>query len=82
MADQGLPNWPRRMKAPLSAAYVGESETKFLAKVRVGRWPQGIRDGGNVYWYREDLDARLDQLKPAVVAKGDDDGWEDYVGQA
>lgn len=80
MADRALAHWPRRMKAPLAAAYVDESETKFLSTVKVGRWPQGVRDGGNVYWYREDLDAALDQLKPAVVAKEGDDGWGDYVG--
>ena len=77
MADRTFPNWPRRMKAALAAAYVGESETKFLSKVRDGRWPQGIRDGGNVYWYREDLDAALDHLKPTA---GHADGWGDYVG--
>jgi hypothetical protein len=82
MADRALPSWPRRMKLHFAAAYVDESETKFLAKVKAGRWPQGIRDGSNVYWYREDLDATLDQLKPTAVAKGNNDGWGDYVGEA
>jgi hypothetical protein len=77
MADRALPSWPRRMKLHFAAAYVDESETKFLAKVKAGRWPQGIRDGSNVYWYREDLDATLDQLKPTAVAKGNNDGWGD-----
>jgi hypothetical protein len=42
MADRALPHWPRRMKAPLAAAYVDESETKFLSKVKAGRWASAI----------------------------------------
>jgi hypothetical protein len=68
------------MKLHLAAAYVAESETKFLAGVKTGKWPQGTRDGGNVHWYIEDLDAALDRLKPAA-ARGNNDGWDDYVGQ-
>jgi len=79
MTDRQLPHWPRRMKVDLAAAYVGESETKFLASVKAGKWPPGNRDGGNVYWFIEDLDAALDRLKP-VVARSD--GWSDYLGQA
>jgi hypothetical protein len=75
-----LPGWPRRMKAPMAAAYVGESESKFLTGVKAGKWPKGTADGGNVYWYREDLDAILDRMKPGGA--GQDGGWEDYVGGA
>jgi hypothetical protein len=28
---RALPNWPRRMKLHFAAAYVDESESKFLA---------------------------------------------------
>jgi hypothetical protein len=66
------------MKAPLAAAYVGESETKFLAGVKAGKWPQGTRDGSNVYWFIEDLDAVLDRLKPVGERGGI--GWSDYLG--
>src|ERR1700745_2928324 len=52
------------MKLRFAAAYVDESETKFLQGVKAGKWPQGSRDGGNVYWFIEDLDAALDRLKP------------------
>src|SRR5215467_8290822 len=76
MADRVLPHWPRRMKLHLAAAYVDESETKFLDGVKRGKWPGGTRDGGNVYWYIEDLDAHADRLKPGAVAI---DGWGDYV---
>jgi hypothetical protein len=75
-----LPNWPRRMKVTLAAAYVDESETKFLAGVKAGKWPEGSRDGGNVYWFIEDLDAALDGLKPAETQRNGD--WGDYLGQA
>ncbi len=63
MADRiALPNWPRRMKAPLAAAYCGVSRTKFLHDV--GRkYPRPVKDGGNSLWYREDLDDALDCLK-------------------
>jgi hypothetical protein len=77
MVERSLPHWPRRMKLDLASAYVGESETKFQASVKAGKWPQGNRDGGNVYWFIEDLDAALDRLKP-VVARSD--GWGDYIG--
>jgi hypothetical protein len=77
--DRALPHWPRRMKLRFAAAYVDESETKFLQGVKAGKWPQGSRDGGNVYWFIEDLDAALDRLKP-VGAKGREaDGWGDYL---
>src|SRR5215469_16014084 len=90
LPHRALPHWPRRMKLHFAAAYVDESETKFLEGVKAGKWPRGTRDGGNVYWFIEDLDAALDRLKP--VARGnrvgaetgdgaDDDGWDDVIGQ-
>jgi hypothetical protein len=75
MADaaRSLPHWPRRMQAPLAAAYCGVSTTKFLTCVREGRLPAGYEDGGNRLWYREDLDAALDRLKTGAppAAAGD-----------
>ena len=68
------------MKLALAAAYCDESPTKFLQGVKAGKWPKGSRDGGNVYWFIEDLDAALDRLKPAEARQ--DDGWGDYVGQS
>jgi hypothetical protein len=70
------------MKVQLAAGYVDESETKFLTGVKAGKWPQGCRDGGNIYWYREDLDAALDRLKPGGSPAAGLDGWGDYLGQA
>jgi hypothetical protein len=68
------------MKLHLAASYVDESETKFRGGVRSGKWPAGTPDGGNVYWYIEDLDAALDRLKPAATECSG--GWGDYVGQS
>jgi len=68
------------MKLRLAAAYVDESETKFLGGVRTGKWPAGTRDGGNVYRFLEDLDAALDRLKPGTAENGE--GWGDYIGQS
>lgn len=65
---------PRRMKAPQAAHYVGESKSKFRIGVKSGKWPQGTPDGGNVYWFREDLDRALDRLKPQY-----NDGWGAFV---
>jgi hypothetical protein len=80
MAERALPHWPRRMKLHLAAAYVDESESKFLTGVKAGKWPAGTRDGGNVYWFLEDLDAALDRLKPVGATR--DDGWGDFLGKA
>ena len=57
-----LPNWPRRMQAPLAAAYCGVSKTKFLRDVG-GKYPRPEKDGRNCLWYREDLDEALDRLR-------------------
>jgi len=69
---------PRRMKAAAASTYVGESLTKFHAGVKAGKWPNGLHDGGNVYWYREDLDERLDRMKPS----GASNSWESFLNGA
>jgi hypothetical protein len=69
------------MKLTLAAAYVDESETKFISGVKSGKWPEGTRDGGNVYWFLEDLDAAVDRLKPARAGGCEPANWDDYVGQ-
>ena len=74
-----LPHWPRRMKLRFAAAYVDESETKFLQGVKAGKWPQGSRDGGNVYWFIEDLDTALDRLKPSARRGANLTGGETIV---
>ena len=56
-----MPHWPRRMQAPLAAAYMGVSVTKFLRMVEAGVYPKGIHDGGNTLWDRNALDRWIDQ---------------------
>lgn len=67
-----MPNWPRRMQAPLAAAYCGVSTTKFLAHVG-DKYPRCVKDGGNSLWYIEDLDKALDELKGHSAPSRDDD---------
>jgi hypothetical protein len=55
------------MPIRLAAEYCGESESKFRAGIKSGKWPEGIHDGGNVHWYREDLDDRLEALKESTA---------------
>ncbi len=65
-----LPNWPRRMQAPLAAAYCGVSRTKFLHDVG-GKYPKPVKDGRNSLWYIEDLNEALDRLKDGGASSGD-----------
>jgi len=87
LRECSIPHWPRRMKLRFAAAYVSESESKFLVGVRNGKWPPRRRDGGNTYWCIEDLDAALDRLKndietDSAVAVAEDDGWDDVIGKS
>jgi len=68
-----MPTWPRRMQYDLAASYCGVSASKFHTQVRSGRFPEGSKDGGNVFWYIEDLDTALDNIK-AVGEKSTVDG--------
>lgn len=56
-----LPFWPRRMKAPMAAAYLGVSVPTFRRRVKAGRYPPGKPDGSNVLWDREVLDRWVDK---------------------
>jgi hypothetical protein len=46
------PDWPARMTAPVAAAYMSVSETKFVADYG----HLGKKDGGNKFWARVQLD--------------------------
>ena len=49
------------MQAAFAAAYVGVSKSKFLRDKH--KWPVPTRDGGNMLWYREDLDRACEEQK-------------------
>lgn len=66
-----LPDWPRRMDVRLAAAYLGISRTHLLRHAG-GKYPAGVRDGGRVHWYREDLDACLDRLRAGAPSSPGD----------
>jgi len=53
---------PRGMRAPRAAAYVGMSESSFLALVADGVMPQPKRVKGMSIWDRYALDAAFDRL--------------------
>jgi len=53
------------MQSELASYYVGVSKTKFLRDVS-SKWPEGVRDGGNILWYLEDLDSACDRMKPST----------------
>ena len=70
-----LPDWPRAMRAPMAAAYLGISEWTLRKGARSGRYPKPLKDGEVVVWLREDLDRWLDNLKgdqPNSNAQGQD----------
>lgn len=73
-----MPDWPRRMKADLAAAYLGISTSKFLDGVRTRRYPAGRPDGRNLLWDRKVLDLFVDVDSglgdPAKL--GDSTEWE------
>ena len=58
-----LPDWPRRMRAKFAAAYADISERKFWMDVKAGKFRPPVKDGRTSFFYREDLDADLDNLK-------------------
>ena len=53
---------PRGMRAPRAAAYLGMSESSFLALVAEGVMPQPKRVKGMSIWDRHALDAAFDRL--------------------
>ncbi|MDR3534236.1 MAG: hypothetical protein P4L90_27185 [Rhodopila sp.] len=64
-----LPDWPRGMREPLAAAYVGLSESSLRAEVKAGKVKPVWLTAGRQVYLREDLDAYLDRAAgrtPAV----------------
>jgi predicted DNA-binding transcriptional regulator AlpA len=53
---------PRGMRASRAAAYVGMSETSFLALVAEGKLPRPKRVKGMTIWDRLELDAAFEAL--------------------
>jgi len=51
-----MPDWPARMGEDLAALYLGCSESTFREKVRIGVYPQPVREGARKYWSLAQLD--------------------------
>lgn len=81
-----LPGWPRRMKAPMAAAYLGISRTKFMRGVADKTYPQGVKDGGNTLWYLDDLNEYLDRGRGRRARSVNPDealaGWHDHQNRS
>lgn len=73
-----MPSWPRRMQRDLAAVYCGVSVTKFNAGVHDKVYPEGIKDGGRILWYIDDLDEALNAIKSEAGGSSpasDADAW-------
>jgi predicted DNA-binding transcriptional regulator AlpA len=57
---------PRGLRAPRAAAYVGMSETSFLALVTEGKMPRPKRMKGMAIWDRLELDAAFEALTDEI----------------
>lgn len=68
----GLPAWPRGLRADLAAAYVGLSESSFQRHCAVA--PVQITPGVKV-WLREDLDRWLDGLAGRMAGSAEVNPW-------
>lgn len=52
--------WPRRMPAPLAAAYCGEPSVRAFMRRVGGEYPLPcVREGRRVLWLRDDLDKAM-----------------------
>lgn len=73
-----LPFWPRGLREPLAAAYVGLSEASFRRFCNAGQAPKPVPfPGRRVVWLREDLDAWLDSLAGRTSALAEVNEWDD-----
>lgn len=73
-----MPSWPRCMQRDLAAVYCGVSVTKFNAGIRAGTYPIGVKEGGRILWYIEELDKSLNAIKfkaGGSTPENDADAW-------
>lgn len=69
-----LPNWPRALRLPLAAAYVGISPTAFTAHVAPAVKPIHPTPG-TVAWLKDDLDRWLDALAGRSASEQEQNPW-------
>jgi predicted DNA-binding transcriptional regulator AlpA len=69
-----LPGWPRALREPLAAAYVGLSESTFRVQVAPVVSAIALTPGTRA-WLREDLDRWLDERAGRVPASQEHNPW-------
>lgn len=69
-----LPNWPRALREPLAAAYVGVSSASFVRHVAPALKAVQITPGVRA-WLREDLDAFIDEKAGRVAGSEEVNPW-------
>lgn len=67
-----IPAWPRAMRAPVAAAYLGMSEASFRRHVAIE--PVQLAPGITA-WLREDLDLWLDARAGRVAGSAEVNPW-------
>lgn len=75
-----MPDWPARMGEDLAALYVGVSLTTLRERVKEGRYPAPVREGGRIFWSRRQLDRYVDaQFGLELLSAGYDGdcSWDD-----
>jgi predicted DNA-binding transcriptional regulator AlpA len=69
-----LPGWPRGLREPLAAAYVGLSASTIRAEYAAGRFPAPVAlTVGRQVWLRDDLDLWLDAKAGRAPAVTEED---------
>lgn len=75
-----LPEWPRGMRLPVAAAYVGVSENTFRRQVAAGVWPQPTDVEGIKLWDRKALDEAFDRRRGNAASSRSGDWDEAFDG--
>lgn len=76
-----LPGWPRALRAPLAAAYLGVSRSLLHELVARGELPRPIHiTPGTAVWLRDQLDAWLDARAGRAPASPQRNSWDALLG--
>jgi predicted DNA-binding transcriptional regulator AlpA len=75
---KSLPGWPARLSEERAAEYLSTSRSTFRAKVANREYPQPVREGGRIYWSREQLDTYIaNQFGHVAISPVEDPTWAD-----
>lgn len=65
--------YPRRMREPIAAYYLGVSETQFRAGCERGVYPPSTQEGGMIFWLKDHLDQFIDRQFGVALPKAAND---------